>query len=295
MLKKAFALSLVSTMLLASVSCGNPNQKTTAIYRTDYSLGNRISNNVSKIMNEAKTTVENDVAYNGTYNNRLNTYDNNTYNTAMNNKYRVSPATYSKTARDTMPQYAAGTTYQNPSYSTTGYRAKTAASIVGTQKTVQAPNVSTTNYMNNKTTVPRATRTMDNVTVERNATKVGVNNPTYSTNLNNNNVRNRMTTNMNAVNKTAYNNAVVNKNATDNVLNTANNMLDNSLAVTPNAVAPLYSNTVTNMGAQNIANKHYTTNVDTYNTRNTVSKYSNTPINTNLGYNTPYVSPIIMA
>lgn len=76
MLKKVLSLSAVTAILVGSVSCGST---TTSMYNSRKSLGDQISNNISKLMDNSNDVVTK-TPYN-TYNtgNRLYTNNNNGY------------------------------------------------------------------------------------------------------------------------------------------------------------------------------------------------------------------------
>ncbi len=85
MLKKFVSLSVLSALLVSTVSCGNA---TTSLYRSKNSLGDQISANMNKVMNDAERNM------NGT---ATNTYGNRVYTNKISNGYANE---YSKLSTD---------------------------------------------------------------------------------------------------------------------------------------------------------------------------------------------------
>lgn len=130
MLKKVISLCVVSTILVSSVACGSPSKKTTSLYRDGNSLGDQISNNISRIVNDAERQIESPAVYNNTYRTdevitRNMTNNTNNMNRKMtNNVNRINPTTnkynrsYNNRVTTSVVDAKAYTDNMNKSYTT---------------------------------------------------------------------------------------------------------------------------------------------------------------------------------
>ncbi len=84
MRKKLLSLSLATLVLASSASCGGA---TTSLYRGTSSLGDKISNNINKIINDTEENMNNakDMTFNNTYSTDF--YGNRVYTNKLSNGY----------------------------------------------------------------------------------------------------------------------------------------------------------------------------------------------------------------
>lgn len=220
MLKKIVSLCVVSTLLVSTVACGSPSKKTTSIYRSGNSLGDQISNNISRIVNDAERQIEMPTAYNNTYRtdevvtrNMTNNTTNMT-NKMTNNVNRLNPTTgkytrnYNNRVATSVVDAKGYTDNMNKSYTTKYSDVLFDANgnrIIGSNQKTPADTVITNNDYQRKLRVDRQNNVYN----------------TYGTNsvMNNRNVNNtypdaRVMNNNNAYDTTYRNDIVMNKHYT---------------------------------------------------------------------------------
>ncbi len=288
MLKKFVSLSVLSAMLISAVSCGNA---TTSLYRSRNSLGDQITTNMNKVMNDAERNVStNRMVTNNTYGTKIytnkisNGYANNY--SKLNSDYNYNGVERMSTARNVTganlvgsmtPVQKTNTMTSMPVKTNTMTTMPTRTNVVtqntaldvttpvrksNTMTTIPAKNttVTTAKKANTMTTVPVKNNTVTTVKKANTMTTLPVkSNLTANTNTT---TVPRITTSLNTAYNTPYrtvNGNVVTtdtksrfmSNSVDRVLNTANAAVNNVTA--PNNTTLATDTTITSTTNANTA------------------------------------------